>query len=384
MQQKTYSEDKSISQSKIKHWKSLSPKAWFRKYIENIIDENEKENQNFILGDLLDCLLTTPDLLESRYFVSNEMEKLPSDVECKIIECTYNKIIEYNKSLEDLKDELPGDSEFLKVDLAENWDILLSCCNTEKWQSGWKDETRVAKIIERGTNYFNILAEAADRKIISSTLNMQAVELVDILKKNKWTKNYLVESDGNELLFQLEIFAEYEYDFKVDHSKEQYTETHKIPIKGAIDILRINHKDRSYQIVDVKKAFSAHQFLENVRKFGYCDQLSFYQYLVSLWILEDANKYLQEYTQLPPINIVIDIADHEPYIYSYTERDLHQARYGNKTFLERILGKYHPFRIKKGWQELLNDICWHFVTKKWDAPKSMLEEGVIQLDLLNN
>jgi len=376
-----------ISQSSIKAWRNFSPKKWYRKYVENIEDD-ENENPAFLLGEILDTLITCPDKLEERFYIAN-MEKIPSETECKIIECTYNQIIEYNNSLKELNEVLPEEPEFLKIDLAENWDILLSCCNTEKWQSGWKDDTRVNKIIERGNAYFSILAEANHRKIISSSLNMQAIELIEILKANKHTRDYLVESPDNELHFQLEIFAEYDYEVEFEDPiawhEIREPEIRKIPIKGALDIFRVDHKNKTYQIVDFKKTFSTHEFKNNIYKFNYDMQLSFYQYLISKLIEQDANfYYLKDYKQLPPINIAIDIVDKTPCIYSYSERDLYNARYGNEKFLEGAFGKHHQFRIKKGWNQLLDEIAWHICKNDFSECREMLENGIIQLNLINN
>jgi len=367
-----------LSQSSIKHWKNISPMQWKKKYIDRT--EPEDENPAFLLGDLLDTLISQPHLLESRYFIAN-FEKLPSETECKIIECVYREIKKVNEEIDWLAESLPEVKDKLIFNLGDHRDLILYCCNSEKWQSTWKDDTRVNKIIEKGTDYFDILAEANDRKIISSHLNMQALELVEILKKNKWTKDYLVESEGNELHFQLEIFAE--YDYCIDSIDTVLSEHRKIPIKGAIDILRINHKEKTIQIVDVKKAFSSHQFIENVRKFGYIEQLSFYKYLLKFWVKE--NPQFKDYIIISPINIVIDIADKIPYCYSYTDLDFAIAQYGNKDILHKIFNyELVPIKIKKGWEQLLQDICWHYVTNNWAAPRTMLENGIITLNLIND
>lgn len=369
MQRDGYRDDKSISISKIKDFKFKSPKKWYSIHMENNVDLDKNEN-NFIFGSLLDCLLFTPQFLEERFYVADF--KLPSDTIKEIVDCIYAEIARRNEVLKELEDQLP-DTTYLEYDLEANVDLVMQCINKIGWNSNWKDETRFNSILKQGNEYFNILAESIGRKVISAKMNMQAIELQEILSSDPIVKNYFVAEDNVELLYQLELFDKYIYTYE--------NKTYEIPIKGALDILKIDHKKKTIQVVDFKTAASAFNFVENIKKYGYCEQLSFYNYLVRLWMQNHGYKE-SEWLILPPINIVIDTNDKTPFVYEYSWDDLKIARHGNRGLLISIFGDNYPeAKVKLGWQHILEDIGWHMSTGNWETSREMYLNGKIKLNL---
>lgn len=385
MQRSEYSSRWGISQSMIKKWRFISPLQWKKLYIDLQKDEDNDKN-SFTLGSLVDTLCFTPDELEKRFVVAKAAQ-LPSDAIVLIMKNYYDAILKLNKEIEEVNKSVPmiAQQEILPFNL-EARDLLISCANNvvlkdkdgnEKigWNTNWKEETRIKNLVEKGSEYFNALVEAAGRKVISYSLNMEAIEMRDILHTDETVKDYFIENENNTLLFQLEIF--------VDHISEEFG--NKIPLKGALDIVRFDHKNQTVQIIDFKTSRSAFEFIQSIKQYGYCDQLSYYCYLLKLWLNQYCEGKYCHYTIINPINIVIDSKDKIPYIYEYNDTDLLMAKKGNAYMLNYIFDhKQHPFREKSGWMQLLDEICWHYFTGNWQKPKELYLNGKIQVNLLNS
>jgi len=385
MQDNSYRDQFGVSQSSIKDFQFKSPKKWKEIWIDKRIDISKKD-ETFIMGSLIDTILFSPDELSSRFYIGEE--KLPSKALASIIKAYYNKLNEQNAEALMINEYIPQLVEIpvLNLTIEANTSILLECANhycykdgdEEKcgWNTGWKDDTRINSLIKNGADYFKSLVQAKNRKIISHSMNIEALDLVDILRKHEDVKDYFVPSDNNELLFQLEIFINY-----------PILGTNKfIPLKGALDIVRINHIGKTIQIIDFKSSYSAFNFISSIKQFGYCDQLSYYNFLLKEWIAQDCNyKSYCEYKFIPPINIVIDISDKEPYIYEYEWSDISLAENGNKDFLfDLYQTNNHNSKIKKGWKKTLDEISWHWSNNLWDKPKELYENKKIKINLLNS
>lgn len=328
-------------------------------------------------------LLFTPSELNDRFYIGEE--KLPSKAIEWIVKEKFNHIKRFNLELKELGDLLPESPIYLEEELDVSHPILLQIANSYRfkdtegndkqgWNTGWKEQTRIDSIIKQGADYFISLKASAGRKVISPEMNMDAITLKEILCTNIETKDYFIENEENTLLFQLEIFTKY----VLDNGSE-------ISLKGALDIVRFDHKNRTAQIADFKSSYSAFSFIDSIKKFGYCDQLSFYDYLLREWLIEYCEGKYCDYTIIPPINIVIDIGDKIPYIYEYSWRDIALAADGNKELLYSLFQTSdHNMKIKKGWKRVLDEIGWHYTNNLWEKPKEMYEKKRISVNLLNS
>lgn len=381
MQNKDYRDRWGISQSMIKDFRFKSPKKWKEIHVDKKIDIDKKE-ETFVLGSLTDTLLFSPDRLDERFIVSDET-KLPSPAVQIIVRNIYNEIVRQNEEIDSTKDMLP---EVVYKDLSLTDEaMILHYINIYEevdkegnkkvgWYSNRLEPTRIKNLIEQGTDYFDSIKRSNGRKIISSEMNMEAIALRDTLYKSEEVKDYFIQNENNLLIFQLEIFSEYLLNSNV-----------KMPIKGALDILRFNHIDKTVQIVDFKCSYSAHDFIKSIKQFGYCDQLSFYDHLLRNWLYEYCDGKYCEYKIIAPINIVIDIKDKVPYIYEYDWRDLAIAADGNRDLLYSLYQTHdHNQKIKKGWKEILEEIGWHYGENKWDKPKELYLNNKIKVNLLNS
>lgn len=378
MQNSEYKNKFAISQSAIKDFQFKSPRDWKRIWINNNEDA-ERSGDSFTFGSLTDTLLFTPHELESRFYIGEFQH--PSPAIESIVKKVQESIIVKNKSTESLnKENLLMKVEELPIDLNSEMIsdlVIYAADNCEEngkkgWNTRWSIETRLKKIREQGTEYFNLLRDANGRSVISSTTNMEAISLRDILYKDPDVKEYFVPTSGIELKFQMELFVEYTLE-----------DGRVIPLKGALDILHIDHNNKTIRLVDFKTSYDAHDFIKSIKKFGYATQLSFYDYLLRLWLeTQCKDQSFCQYTILNPINIVIDKYQKVPYIYEYDWDDLALEREGNEKFLfDLYQTKDHKMRIKKGWINILEEIAWHYYTDKWDKPRELYENKKIKVNL---
>lgn len=383
MQNNSYSSKFAISQSAIKDFRFKSPKKWKQIWIDRQLDL-DKDEDSFVFGSLVDTLLFTPSLLKERFYIA-DVNKIPKGGIEKVIHSVFNKVKENItdgvKVLHVVDDEmLPEPYEVFKYDISSLKKEILEACEEEQWNAHWRAETRVNKIIEKGSEYFGLLDQSQGKKIVTMDMNLEAIDLVVKLKESKDVGKYFQKSKDIENLYQVELMYIY-----------ANSGLYETPIKGAIDIVHINHKDKTIQLVDFKTSYSAFDFLKSIKQYNYCDQLSFYNFLLSIAMLDkefiEANNLpdLKSYKLLEPINIVIDKEEKLPYVYEYNWTDIIISKEGNKKFLNDLYNTTdHNAKIKKGWLEILEEISWHLENSLWEYPKEYYEKGKIKVNLLNN
>ena len=374
MQNEVYKNTFGISQSAIKDFVYKDINNWKRIWIDNEKDLSKNE-ETFILGTIVDMLMFSGvDEIKKHFFITDKIETTPSAI-TKIVTDFYYKMINRRDQLLNAARNLPEKPKF-EIDFYRDDDLLLEAINNYKdsdgkagWQSNWKDATRLASIREKGKYYFTFLQNANGKKILNKHIFESALEFQKLLTQNLVSKNYFVPSEKIELIFQLEIF---------EH--EKFNE-YKLPLKGAIDILKIDHGAKTVQIADLKTSFDGKNFVKSIINFGYCDQLSFYSFLLEKWI---KNKPFKNYKILPPVNIVMDVKSKLIYLYEYNEFDLNISKTGNAELLFNLFKtKNHPFKIKKGWYEILSEIAWHFENNIFYQCKDLVLYQKIKLNLLN-
>lgn len=387
MQNNDYATRFGISQSMLKKWGFWSPLQWKKYYIDKQNDK-DSEKTSFTFGSLVDTLLFTPEEYDKR-FVIVEDKTIPSEAIASIIKSYYNKIIANNNNLKELEDLLPDKPVYLTLTL-DHTDVLIDCANqyvskdkdgNEKigWNNSWKTETKVDTLKKKGENYFNTLIKCENRQIVSQSLVLEAENLKNILQNHEAVKKYFVPTENSELLFQLEIFVT--YTVKVNDVWK------KLPLKGALDIVRIDHNTKTIQIIDFKTDKNAYTFIQSIKQYGYVDQLSYYMFLLKLWLQSYCEGKYCNYNIISPLNVVIDVYDKYPYVYRHSHADLAIAQLGNKHIIRNLVNEErfsHPFKYKKGWEEKLEEISWHYFTDQWNAPKELLETGYIEVNILNN
>lgn len=364
-----YSNEFGISNSSLKDWGRLSPLQWKKKWIDG--ERESSSEDHFVFGSLLDVLLFTPETFKKKYFIFNGV--FPAEAVAKIVKDCYHQIIEINKQIEKSNENVPIEENLKPLSLEDNRELVLTCVKNYPsidketnelkfgWQNNWKDDTRIDKIIEQGQLYFNILTQVNEREIITSSLLSLAEELKTILLTNENTMYYFIPTEGVEIFHQFEIYDVYNVQITGNN----------IPRKGCLDILVVNHNNKTIRVVDFKTDQNAFNFIYTAKKFDYCGQLTYYNSLVEN-LISDNTHHWHGYTLLPPRNVVIDRFEKNPYVYEYSKYDCISSQYGNREFLPKIPGTNDSIgRVIIGWEEKLYEIADYLQHHKWHYDNRM-------------
>jgi hypothetical protein len=154
----------------------------------------------FLIGGAVDCILTgEAGEFEKQFYISN-LAKKPTEVEVKIVDIVFN--------------ELAKADMLSQVTYEDSYDSILAAANEVGWQNNWKADTRVAKLIIAGAEYFEDLKKSFGKKILSTEQNENINNIVNSLKYNPKTKKYFdrvlqEDQDDMDFYYQLPIYFSY-------------------------------------------------------------------------------------------------------------------------------------------------------------------------------
>lgn len=308
-------------------------------FVNNKKEEKElfyEEKGHFIIGSAVDTLLTGEEgEFEKQYYVSN-LEKKPSDVEMSIIRMVFDEV------------------KHVKVDELDKYPGSISnAIEFHNWQANWKIETKIAKIITIGNEYFEDLKAGLGKQILTSTENKLIQDIVFSLKSNRRTslffdrKSY-EKSDNITIYYQLPIYFYYK----------------NVYCKALLDILVImkdnNGNIISVQPIDLKTMNgSTLRFLNNLKSFRYDIQAAWYtealkaidsSFIHNLSILEEG--------VIKPFLFIVESNSYpgQPLIYQIDEEIMKIGKFGKKDLLIKTPNYEYPEVIKhghKGFDELI-------------------------------
>jgi hypothetical protein len=365
MQRNEYKEIFAISQSAIKAFKNKPLQKFKQIYIDQ--EEDDEDNSKFALGSLVDTLALQPDLLDDRFYICESDISIPGEKVKAIIDKVYKEavLIIDNKIKLNKQGNLP---ELLYIpnitDLSEWNDLIIKFAREIKFGGTTWSTSRILDTVHGdGVDYFRMLGLCNNRYIITPYDNAEAIEMVESLRKDIYSKPYFIQQENETLLFQQEIFINFKENSSI-----------RIPIKAALDIIRFNHIEKTVQVADLKTTYSNKEenFKFTAKSFDYLIQGSFYNFVLKNFILTYEEGKYSNYTILSPINIVIDKEYKVPYIYEYDSEDINIAESGSEEL------NY------KGWKHYLNEIIWHITTGIWDKPKEIHDFGKIKLKIFKN
>lgn len=365
MQRPAYKKVFAISQSALKAFRTKPLQKFKQIYIDGI-DEDDDDDKRFTFGSLVDTVALSPKLLEERFFNPGENVEIPGEKVKQIIDMVYKEAhASYIETVTlNEKGNLPEKLHVKDITELREWEalILKYAKEVEYGGNSWSEERILKGVFSTGSIYFFLLGTAKGRIIISAAENVEAVEVNEKLRTDKETMPYFIQQEGEVLLHQQEIFVDY-FHQRIANSMEEllhsgvFKQTSIVPLKGAVDIIRINEKDKTVQVADLKTTHTAEEFEKKARSYDYVIQASFYLHIVRAFLDQYKGGIYKDFSMLPPINIVIDKEYKIPYIYEYTWDDIEVAENGNFDFT--------------GWKETLNEIVWHMDNGIWDRPKEL-------------
>lgn len=336
-----YRKIQAISQSSLKDWEKKLPLVWKNIWFEGKKDEEKDENVYFF-GTLVDNLCFNNKNIKHLYHVSDV--NLPSGTTFNILNLFIQKIKNHNITLEESKSILPIEEEYRNYKLADNEDFIEEILSDIDWYSNWSMEKKINNIISN-QDAVDFLLASNDKIVINKKEMELGEELRNNLYSNPYTYSYFVATKGIELIFQQEIVIEID----------------SILRKCAIDIIKIDHNNRTVEIIDLKTCRNVSIFEEDAKLYNYPGQLTFYKEMLHFWRLSpEFKEKWKEYEIKGLYNIAIDRIYKIPLIYSYSQKTLQLST--------------------EKWEKNLKEIAWHFENNFWDAPMEIKLKGKIELN----
>lgn len=249
-----YFESDALSQSSLK--KLLTGMDSF---INNQKEESElfyTEKGHFVIGSAVDMLLTgEKEEFDNHYYVSKLIKK-PSEVEMSIIQRVLDDVKSNTEEEYQTLDKYPGS---IQMSIEEHG-----------WQSNLKMETKINKIIEIGTEYFEDLKRGLGKQILTSEEKKLIDDIVFSLKSNPRTSKFfdrtsLSRAELVTVYYQLPIYFYYK----------------GIYCKALLDMLIVIRNEKgeitSVQAFDLKTMNgNTLRFLSNLKSFRYDIQAAWY------------------------------------------------------------------------------------------------------------
>jgi len=327
----------------------ISPQAYV-KAKERQLARIESSERHFIFGSLVDMMLT-----ESKEDFDKKYAVIPDDigvteVVARIIKGIYDDVsyLVEEKTLEDYKNE------------------ILEYCKYEQYQPRWKDETRINKIIEQGSKYFDILKESGTRSIITETEYANAVNCVMALRTDKYTSKYCQKKSSNP---NIEIVDKHVIVF----------DYHGLEFKGELDRIIVDHKEKTITPIDFKTTSkSVLNFENSFWHFRYDFQAAVYTLGLSLDKSEKFEKYYKDgYSFKPMLYIVVEtFLNNPPMVFEISKTAINTGLYGNIDQVPKIKENLEGFTqaIKRFKYATENDA--------WDYPMEYDIKGSHSITLL--
>jgi len=297
--------------------------------------EDKEEKEHFLIGNCVDCLLTEPELFDSKFIVDEEEEftNFPTPQMKKYIEIFVQT----------------GDS-------GKAYDAV-----------GFK-KANILNVIERynteGKDYADYLINRTkklednkDKKFLSKEQYNKCKNIADSLLNNRFTKKYLeLETPAH-----VEVFNQLEIYWKMLGNN----------FKCKLDRVIVDNEKRTIQPIDIKTTGKhTTKFIDSLISFRYDIQGSLYYQGVCDYFWNQNSKY-NGYTILP-FKFIVESTKYpgSPLVYCFPHQlvDLSFDGFNYE-------GKY-----LMGWRRLYEDLQWHKENNIWDYSRRDFEnEGVVDI-----
>ena len=310
----TYRNDSALSYSRLSQFFKNGPKA--------LISNERIDTPSLRFGNLVDTILTAPEEFDDRFYVA-DIDKF-SDTVRKMTEDLFNPEIE----------------ELALIDDA----TILMILDTYQYQTNWKSQTRIDKIIDLGSDYYTVLKYSTGKIVISPQEFSEAQQCVQTLKTHPFTYQIFECNEDEEIFYQLK--------FK--------TEILGINCRCMFDIIKVNHKNKTIEPLDLKTTGAGEEdFEQSFIKWNYWCQSGLYSDMLRKIMMSD--KTLVGYDLLPFKFVVINRNNLAPLIWSV----------GNYGVLQSEIKE----KLGVTYLSLLRDANWHLQNGKFDYSRKSYENN---------
>lgn len=311
-------------------------------------DEEDKklyyeEKGHFIIGSAVDTLLTgEKGEFENKYYVSM-LDKKPSDTEMSIATLVLKDVID------SYTEEQAKEEGYQTLDKYPG--SIQMAIEEHNWQPNWKLETRINKIIENCSAYFEDLKKGVGKQLLSITEKKLIDDIVFSLRSNPVTEKYfdrnkLSKNDNITVYYQLPIYFYY----------------NNVYCKALLDILIVEKNDKGEIIavypIDLKTMNgNTLRFHSNLKSFRYDIQAA--------WYVEGLTASPSSFMEglisrkmIQPFKFIVESNSNpgRPLIYEIDDETLLIGKYGKSDLIvKRTAYSYDELVQKgvKGFEELL-------------------------------
>lgn len=321
--EQTYRNDNALSYSRLAQFFRQGPKA--------LISNEKIDTPSLRFGSLCDTILTAPEEFDDRFYVA-DIDRF-SDTIRKMVEYVYENTEEH-ESLESIGN------------------TLIVPLNEFDYQTNWKDETRIKKLIELGSDYYTVLKYSTGKIVITQQELEEAQQCVQTLRTHPFTYKIFECNEHQEILYQLK--------FK--------TEIDNIPFRFMMDICKVDYERKTILPIDLKTTGKSEEDFEK-SFLDWCYWIQGGAYRTGLYKITIEDDFFSDFMILPFQFCVINRNSLNPLIWEMDD----------KKTLEFTKEKYGTT-----WGQILEDANWHLQNGKFDySRKSYENKGInpIQLKL---
>jgi len=322
---------------------SIDRKLYFRRYLMSEIVE-DKFNQSLLMGQLVDCLLLTPNDFDTRFYMSACISA-PTGNMLKFVEALYDRTKEATNNDGEVTRSFEDISRSAYID------------------AGYKIPfDRVINSFVGSDNeiYYNEIRKVRgnDMSVVTTQDVSNADRIIEELKTNPITKDIvnMVNSVRYTVKNQIQIEA-----YKVGGHL----------FKSMMDKMIVDHQEKTIQVYDLKCVWAVENFYEEYYLYRRAYIQAYLYYRAALSLTVDPEGDLYGYNVLPPKFIVCDSTNYySPLIYTLTEYDLADA----------LLGFTFKGRDYPGVSDIIEDLLWALKNNVWNISRqNYLTNGLVKL-----
>jgi hypothetical protein len=298
--------------------------SFFKNGPRSLVNKEKIDTPSLRMGSLVDCILTAPEEFDDRFHVA-DIDRFSDAI---------RRMVENISNADSFNEE--------RLDLVPE-QILLEALNIEEYQTNWKPETRIKKLIELGSDYYTVLKYSTGKIVISPQEFSEASQCVQTLKTHPFSYQIFECNEDEEIFYQLKFKT------KIDD----------IPFRFMMDICKVNHKKRTILPIDLKTSGKSSELFEkSFLDWAYWIQGGSYSAGLNKIISED--DYFKDFEILPFQFLVINKNDLCPLIWKMNLNDTI---------------KFTVENYGCNWRGLLNSANWHLQNGKFDYSRKSYENN---------
>lgn len=301
-----------------------------------MIEREDKKSKAMEFGSLVDILLTNPENKDS-IFHTKAIEK-PTAMLLTLADSLLMDILLNDKTYDEIINTETIHNKIAELKLWSN--IKDPVKLQEKWQN---------------TLFYNYIKESIEAKgkiIVTPEILESAENASKVLITHDYTKDYFIETEDIEILKQ-PVFL---YNFK------------GVQGKAKIDILKINHKSKSIQIIDIKTGSELPSKFENSFYF-FKYYLQVISYVLAIFYIKENIPEFKDYKI-------------ENFLFLYLSKKLPETPVKWEVE-EKLYDKFvDGWDNNRGFIDLVNDYVYYKTNDIYSCERKVVEkEGLFKIQL---